>query len=305
MNEIQQEGFFNAKLYEMTFRKSMLFCICIVLTQLTFAQGHKSFQWIGGPTYVLQLGSFRILTDPMLCRKGDTAFIIKQQPTTGQTNAPIKRFAEPAPFDTAGIDVLLISHTHADHVDKEARNYLSRSLTAIAPSTESQGMIDWGFVNTTGLEWGSTVTYNKADESLRITAVQARHAVGDALNTALGKVNGYIIEHNDGHAVYRIYWTGDNVWFDEMQNLTKYGKIDLLIPDMGAVGSDGKIGRRGLNSGDCLRIITLLDPGTVIPVHHTTFSMYVEPISVLRETLDTTAYKDRLRLPQPGSIIEL
>jgi L-ascorbate metabolism protein UlaG (beta-lactamase superfamily) len=54
-----------------------------------------------------------------------------------------------------------------------------------------------------------------------------------------------------------------------------------------------------------LHIITVLDPVMVIPVHHTTFSMYIEPISVLRETLDTTAYKNRLRLPQPGSILEL
>jgi N-acyl-phosphatidylethanolamine-hydrolysing phospholipase D len=290
----------------MTLRKLALAGIfCIAMTQLSFAQMHKSFQWIGGPTYVLQLGSFRILTDPMFCLKGDSSFIIKQHPSTGQLNAPIKRFADPAPFDTAGIDLLLISHTHPDHIDKEARHMLNKSLTAIAPATESQMMVDWGFANTTGLDWGKEMTLNKAGESLRIIAVKARHAVGEELNTALGKVNGYILEYNDGHAVYRIYWTGDDVWFDGMQDLTKYGKIDLLIPDMGAVGSDGKIGRRGLNSSDCLHIITVLDPVMVIPVHHTTFSMYIEPISVLRETLDTTAYKNRLRLPQPGSILKL
>jgi N-acyl-phosphatidylethanolamine-hydrolysing phospholipase D len=286
-------------------RLSLAGIFCIAITQFAFAQTNKSFQWIGGPTYVLQLGSFRILTDPMFCKKGDTAFFIKQHPTTGQLNAPIKRYADPAPFDTAGIDLLLISHTHPDHIDKEARNILNKSLPVIAPSTESRMMVDWGFANTTGLEWGKDTMLNKAGESLRITAVKARHAVDEALNTALGKVNGYIIEYNDGHTVYRIYWTGDDVWFDGTQDLKKYGKIDLLIPDMGSVGSDGKIGRRGLNSTDCLHIISVLDPAMVIPVHHTTFSMYIEPISVLRETLDTTMYKNRLILPQPGSILKL
>jgi hypothetical protein len=52
----------------------------IFVTQLVNAQAVKTFQWIGGPTYVLHLGSFKVLTDPMLCPKGDSAFIINNTP---------------------------------------------------------------------------------------------------------------------------------------------------------------------------------------------------------------------------------
>ncbi|WP_315822830.1 hypothetical protein [Paraflavitalea speifideaquila] len=54
------------------------------------SQSPTTFQWIGGPTYVLQLGSFRILTDPMLGPVSDAAFYLKKDPMTGQLNVPVK-----------------------------------------------------------------------------------------------------------------------------------------------------------------------------------------------------------------------
>ncbi|PSL46140.1 L-ascorbate metabolism protein UlaG (beta-lactamase superfamily) [Chitinophaga niastensis] len=285
--------------------KISLLIICVALAQISIAQSRKSFQWIGGPTYALQLGSFKILTDPMLSPKSDTAFMIKKHPTTGALNAYITRYADPASFDTAGIDLLLISHPHADHFDREGRQKLNKQLSVVAPAVNKDMLLNWGFVNTHGLNWGDTMIINKSSETLRIIAVKAMHTKDEPLRTELGKGNGYIVEYTNGSHVYRIYWTGDTVWFDEIQDLTRYGKINLLVPDMGAVGSDGKIGRRGLNADDCLKIIKALNPDLISPVHHSTFSMYVEPISILQHTLDATGYRKRLKIIEPGAIIKL
>jgi N-acyl-phosphatidylethanolamine-hydrolysing phospholipase D len=287
-----------------SFKFTML-VVLIAFTQLATAQTAKSFQWIGGPTYVLHLGSFKILTDPMFSPKSDTAFFIAKHPTTGALNAPIQRYIAPAKFDTSHIDLLLISHPHADHFDKEAKAALNKQLFVIAPGVNKDLIKSWGFTRTTGLNWGDSSVLVKGDETLRIIAVEAMHAKDEPLKTQLGKGNGYIIEYTRGNNVYRIYWTGDTVWFDEIQDNTKYGRINLLIPDMGSVGSDGKIGRRGLNAQDCLKIVKALNPDRITPVHHTTFSMYVEPISVLQQTLDTTKYKSRLDIIKTGGIIKL
>jgi N-acyl-phosphatidylethanolamine-hydrolysing phospholipase D len=285
--------------------KFTMLVVLIAFTQLATAQTAKSFQWIGGPTYVLHLGSFKILTDPMFSPKSDTAFFIAKHPTTGALNAPIQRYIAPAKFDTSHIDLLLISHPHADHFDKEAKAALNKQLFVIAPGVNKDLIKSWGFTRTTGLNWGDSSVLVKGDETLRIIAVEAMHAKDEPLKTQLGKGNGYIIEYTRGNNVYRIYWTGDTVWFDEIQDNTKYGRINLLIPDMGSVGSDGKIGRRGLNAQDCLKIVKALNPDRITPVHHTTFSMYVEPISVLQQTLDTTKYKSRLDIIKTGGIIKL
>lgn len=217
----------------------------------------------------------------------------------------IKRLIALADFDKSNIDLLLISHPHADHVDKEAREQLSKELYVIAPEINREQIIGWGFTNFKGLNWADSTIMHKADESLTIIAVEAHHAATDPLKAQLGKGNGYIIEYKKGKHVYRIYWTGDTVWFDAISNNKKYGEIDLLVPDMGAVGSDGKIGRRGLNADDCLHIANVLNPKEIIPVHHSTFSMYVEPISVLKTTMDTTSFNNKLRILETGETIKL
>ena len=190
-----------------TFKLSVL-VLLMLITQLAIAQSGKSFQWIGGPTYVLHLGSFKILTDPMFSPKSDSAFIIAKHPTTGALNAPIQRYIAPAKFDTAHIDVLLISHPHADHFDKEAKSALSKTLFVIAPGVDKAHIQAWGFTRTTGLNWGDSSVMKKGNETLRIIAVKAMHAKDEPLRSQLGKGNGYMIEYTKGTKVYRIYWTG-------------------------------------------------------------------------------------------------
>jgi N-acyl-phosphatidylethanolamine-hydrolysing phospholipase D len=283
-----------------------LMALLVVFTVLhARAQHRDTFQWIGGPTYILHLGSFKILTDPMLSSKGDSAFMIKQHPTTGAMNAYIGRYIAPAPFDTSHIDLLLISHLHADHFDNEAKEMLNKRMHVISPTVNKETLVSWGFTNIKGLSWSDSTVFTKGNETLRIKAVEARHAFSDPLKTALGKGNGYIIEYTNSRKHYRIYWTGDTVWFDELQDDAKYGHINLLITDMGAVGADGTLGRRGLNAVDALKITEALKPDLITPVHHSTFSMYVEPITVMKTTFDRTIYRNRLRILKTSEIIKL
>jgi N-acyl-phosphatidylethanolamine-hydrolysing phospholipase D len=148
---------------------------------------------------------------------------------------------------------------------------LNKQLFVVAPEVNKVLIQSWGFYHIAGLNWGDSTVLVKNDETLRIMAVEAMHAKDEPLKSQLGK--------GKGHNVYRIYCTGDIVWVDGIQDNTKYGRINLLVPDMGSVGSDGKIGRRGLNAQDCLEIVKAPNPDRITPVHHTTFSMYVELIA--------------------------
>lgn len=280
--------------------------LALLLTaQAASSQTRKTLQWIGGPTFVLQLGSFKILTDPMLGPVSDTGFMIKKHPSTGQMNAAIKRLVPPAPFDTSGIDLLLISHLHADHFDGAAKSFLQKQLPAITPASNRDMLVQWGFRNTRGLPWADTAQLVKGADTLRIIAVKARHAAEEPLNSELGEVNGYVLEYRSGRARYRIYWSGDTVWFDDLQSLLQYGRIDLFIPHMGAVGADGHIGRRGLNTDETLQIIRLLQPARIIPVHHTTFTHYVEPVAVLYNAVRKTSFRKKIVAVREGTVISL
>lgn len=293
-------SFINKKNKIMRIRKLHILVITLFLSITGFAQSKKSMQWIGGPTYVLNLGSFKILADPMLGPKSKEAFRIKVHPVTGEPNAPIERFYDPAEFDQTGIDLLLITHMHPDHIDPKAVEVLDKNLKTITTTTGVSTFQKWGFLNVTGLEWKDTITLQKGKESLKIIALKSMHAQ-EPLNTELGKGNGYIIEYNSGKSIFRIYWTGDTIWFDEISSYSKYGKIDLLIPNMGAPGN----GKRGLDALQVLKIITALDPKKIIPVHHTTFAHYSEPIEVLETEIAKTKYKNRLQVLPLGEIVKI
>jgi L-ascorbate metabolism protein UlaG (beta-lactamase superfamily) len=268
-------------------------------------QMEKTFQWIGGPTFVLRLGSFKILTDPMFCPKGDSVFVINVDSSTHAASVPVRRWIAPASFDTCNIDLLLISHPHEDHFDIQARMALSKRLMVVAPAVNKALIESWGFVNTVGLNWRDSTVLIKGDEILMIIAIKALHTKDDLLRKTPDKGNGYMISYFDGEKMYRIYWTGDTVWFDEIAGYASYGKIDLLIPDMGSVAADSRIGRKALNAGDCRKIVQALDPSMITPVHHSTFSIYAEPISALQDTLDQSAYKERLHIIKTGNILDL
>jgi L-ascorbate metabolism protein UlaG (beta-lactamase superfamily) len=99
----------------------------------------------------------------------------------------------------------------------------------------------------------------------------------------LGVVNGYVIEHNSPNGPYRLYWTGDTVWFDGLPEIRRRaGLVNLVIPHIGAVGRDGPWGRMTLDAREALDVLALFAPARMIPIHHHTFSHYVEPVDALQ-----------------------
>ncbi|MBC7846938.1 MAG: MBL fold metallo-hydrolase [Flavobacterium sp.] len=274
--------------------------ISLLLSFAVCAQSDKTIQWIGGPTFLLNIGSFKIIADPMLGPKSEISFRIAKHPVTGELNAAIKRFKDPAKFDINSIDLILISHPHPDHIDDKAVEILDHNLQVITTSNSVGKFEDWGFKRVKGLEWNDTISLYKEVETLDIIAVRAKHTADENLNSELGKVNGYIINYQSAKEGYTIYWSGDTVWFPELESYKKFQPIDLFIPNMGAVG----YGKRGLNAEQCIKIITALSPLKVFPVHHSTFSHYTESIEVLEIMMVNTGYINRLRLPDLGEIIK-
>ncbi|HEY0666541.1 MAG TPA: MBL fold metallo-hydrolase [Sphingobacteriaceae bacterium] len=278
--------------------------ILLLMIQTGFAQTSKSLKWIGGPTFLLQLGSFKILSDPMLGNKTDSAFIINKHPTTGETNSSIKRLVDPASMDLNGIDLLLISHTHPDHVDVKAKTILSKDISVI---TTRSGVADFQkshFSNVKALQWNDSTRIIRDGEELLIIAVKALHAGEEPLRSALGEVNGYVLEYSNGSMVYRTYWTGDTVWFNEINDLSRLGQINLFIPHMGGVGAKGPFGLRSLDTHECLKIMNALSPELTIPVHHTTFSHYDVPVKDLQKAFKTGG-SGKLIVPKAGKTISL
>jgi N-acyl-phosphatidylethanolamine-hydrolysing phospholipase D len=256
--------------------------------------------WVGGPTTRIEIGSFRLLTDPAF-GEGPEAFVFHRHPSTGEY-AHVARLAPLPAVDTDDLDIVIASHLHADHFDPSAVQRLDKGLELVAPTANLPQLREWGFDRAAGMEWQEEMVWHKDGERLRVVALPAYHAHNDEANHDLGVVNGYLIEHQDGDAAFRIYWTGDTVWFDALaETAARLPKVDLMLPHMGAAGKDGgPWGMVSLDAVEGTRMAEVIDPATIIPIHHSTFSFYVEPIGELEEKLRNSTYGGRLVILREG-----
>jgi L-ascorbate metabolism protein UlaG (beta-lactamase superfamily) len=288
----------------------LLFTLQTGVQSLTQTQSKSvsrlGLQWIGGPTTLLNLGAFRFLTDPMLSQQGDSAFILPKHPSTGQVNALIRRITAIPAFRLSPLDAVLISHDHTDHFDREAKKQLDKgTLLIVLPNTQKKVQKE-GFRNVVVLDWNESYEVKKASETVRITAVKAFRAHDSTLNAALGKGNGYIMQYTNNLQTYTIYWTGDSIWQEDLKEVkTKFPPIDLLLPYVGAVGQNGTPGFRTMDAQEALQLVEFIRPTQVIPIHHTTFGHYVEPMGAFEKLSREKGYSAIIRILAEGESVDL
>jgi N-acyl-phosphatidylethanolamine-hydrolysing phospholipase D len=162
-------------------------------------------------------------------------------------------------------------------------------------------MREAGFADVRAVDWNESVTLERGATKLVVHAVPAHHAHDAKLDQASGKGNGYVLEFQGPEGAFVIYWTGDAVLSDEMREVPqRFGRIDILMPHMGAVGSDGPFGLKTLDAEETLSLDRIVSPRVLLPIHHTTFGHYREPIATLEQRMAETGASGRLRVLRAG-----
>lgn len=166
--------------------------------------------YLGGPTYLIEIGRFRIVTDPGFDPQGT-------ERSEGPGHVLTKVMAPPIPVDRIGpIDLVLLSHAqHLDNLDNEGRRLLGKVGTTI--TTPASAAMHLPGKNVKGLAtWQSTEVTNGAGERLKITATPAVHTSNPDLREAVGEVTGFMLEW-EGQQGGAFYVSGDTVWIDEIR----------------------------------------------------------------------------------------
>jgi L-ascorbate metabolism protein UlaG (beta-lactamase superfamily) len=252
-----------------------------------------TFHWIGGATFILSTGDLKIAVDPVLCKIGTVQdyFWFKSR----RIEAPVYTNKD---FDN--IDLWLITHNHEDHLDSIGLSKISNKSSVVSNKNASKILQRKGIEDLTILKWGETKKYSLKNYAIEVEAIPAIHGINPLSALLAGKVNGYSLTISNGKEKVRIYVTGDTVYKNRIIKTLESREIDLLIPNMGAAKQGSWIMTLTLNSEMLKKMISKLNPKTIIPVHYNTFKHYKEPIEVIRNIND-----QRIKFVDVGDKFEL
>ena len=252
-----------------------------------------SITLIGGPTALLEIDGFRLLTDPTFDAPG-----VYQLP-----HVKLEKLVGPAlgANDMGEIDAVLLSHDqHSDNLDHSGKDFLSQARRVL--TTEAGAKRLGG--NTEGFApWASTELRGKNGHALTITATLARHGPA-GIEPLSGDVIGFVVSSNKAGS-RPIYISGDTVWYDGVAEVARRFKAGVVLPFAGAAQTRGPF-HLTMDTNDTIETARAFPDAVIVPVHTDGWAHFRQNAGDLRASFDTLGFGSRLRILEPGvaTIIE-
>jgi L-ascorbate metabolism protein UlaG (beta-lactamase superfamily) len=218
---------------------------------------------VGGPTVLIEIGGWRLLTDPTFDPAGGR---YRFGLGTGS-----EKLAGPAlgPGDLGEIDAALVSHDHhEDNLDAAGRALLP-SLASVLTTASGAGRLRGELGEAVrGLEPGQTTTLSApGKETLEILATPCRH--GPPLSHPLvGDVVGFALRP-EGAERYAVWISGDTVLYDAVRAAAERLEVDVALLHLGGVRFpiSGPL-RYTMNDAEAIELAAALEPRVAIPIHY-------------------------------------
>jgi len=227
--------------------------------------GDVRFTHIGGPTVLIEVGGWRILTDPTFDPPG-------RRYSFGWGTASVKKSGPAVPAaDLPPIDaVLLTHHHHADNLDDAGRAMLRSAGTVLTTEAGAAAL------PAVGLALWATHTLTAPDRpALTVTATPCRH--GPPLSRPItGHVIGFALTWA-GQRHGALWITGDTVLYDGVRRVASRLDVGTVLLHLGGVrfGLTGPL-RYTMVGRDGAELCALVRPYTVLPVHYEGWSHFHE-----------------------------
>ena len=200
-----------------------------------------SIQYVGHATVFVDLDGVRLLTDPMLRNRV----------------AHLRRATRVSPRAVRGVDAVLISHGHYDHLDLPSLEKLGKKLPIVVPRGLGGLLRKKRFESVLEIEAGE----NLAIGDVEIRAVRAEHDRSRGPFGASADPVGYIVSGSTS-----IYFAGDTDLFDEMADL---GPVDVALIPIWGWGPG--LGGGHLDPGRAAQAVARIGPKVVVPIHWGTY----------------------------------
>ncbi len=264
------------------------------------AESGLRLTWMGHSSLLTEIDGVRLLVDPVWDKRASPVSWL----------GPKRFFAPPLPLeDLPPLDAVLISHDHYDHLGKETIRKLAglKATRWVTSLGVARRLRDFGVAaaRIVELDWTQSTTVTSVNgESLRITALPARHFSGRGLHDRFETLWSSFVFKGDHHNVY--FGADSGVWDGFSEIAQQYGPFDLTMLEVGAYNELWKSIHMGPD-GAAEVFATMGAGGLLMPIHWGLFELaphaWRQPIERMMELADQRGFK--LWSPEPGAPTEV
>lgn len=246
---------------------------------------------IRNATLLIKAAGRSLLVDPMLDPAGTRPPV---ENTANQVRNPLVELPEPAEIVVKGLDAVLVTHLHRDHLDDTAIRLLPKDLPVFGQPEDAETLRGHGFQDVRPV--GASVEW----DGVRLTRTGAQHGTGK-IGEAMAPVSGFVLEA-PGEPV--LYLVGDSIWYAEVA-----AALDRHQPAVTVVNAGGARFLEGdpivMTADDVVAVARHAPDTRVVAVHLEAINHCPLTRADLHQRLHDEGLGDRVTVPEDGAEVPL
>ena len=239
-------------------------------------------------TLKLEIQGRIVLIDPFFAPKGSRPSF------TGRAPNPLVELPATPEEILDGVELVVVSHLHADHFDPVAQTLVPKYLPLICQPGDEDKIRSYGFTDVMPL--AKVIDWN----GIRLQRREGSHGLGPVVQK-MGPVMGFSITARDEPT---IYWAGDTVLYPAIETIIAETKPEIIIIHACGARWDGDL--ITMDAKEAVATSRLAPDAIVIATHMDSLDhATVSRDELRRYSTEQGVSPQRLLIPQDGETLHL
>ena len=245
-------------------------------------------------TLLVEVAGRRLMVDPML----DAANA--RGPVRGTPNErpnPLVDLPMSAAEAAAGVEAVLLTHTHVDHLDAAGVTTVPPGVPWFCQPEDVEDITSAGVADARAVPMGGSLEW----DGITIHRTGGRHGREEQIVQGLGPVSGFVVS---APGEPTLYVAGDTVWCDEVA-----GAIAAHAPDVVVVNAGGARFVQGgtitMEAADVIATAEALPGGRVVATHMEAINHCLETRAELAAAVEAAGVAERVLIPGDGDSLQV